>query len=97
MLVASSMFSPSGIRKKPIACSYTLSLKSFFFLISSLDEIFPFAFLYESILSMLFFLIPDTYFNKDGDAVLMFTPTLLTAFDTTKSKLSDSFLPATSC
>ena len=46
---------------------------------------------------MLFFFIPDTYFNKEDDAVLTFTPTLLTAFETTKSRLSDSFLPATSC
>lgn len=42
---------------------------------------------------MLFFLRPDTYFKSDGDAVFTFTPTELTALETTKSKLSDSFLP----
>ena len=46
---------------------------------------------------MLFFLIPDTYLSSDGDAVFTFTPTLFTAFVTTKSKLSDNFLPDTSC
>ena len=38
---------------------------------------------------MAFLFNPDTYLSKDGDAVLIFTPTILTAFDTTKS--SDSF------
>ena len=35
----------------------------------------------------------DTYLSIDEDAVLIFTPTLLTALVTTKSKLSESFLP----
>lgn len=46
---------------------------------------------------MFFLVIPDTYFNKEGEAVLMFTPTLFTVFDTTKSSDSVNFLLVTSC
>ena len=52
---------------------------------------------YLIILSILGFFIPDTYFKSDADAVFTLTPTLLTAFETTKSKLSDNFLADTSC
>ena len=40
---------------------------------------------------------PDTYFKIKLDAVLMFTPTSFTTFDTVLSKLSVSFLEFTSC
>ena len=36
---------------------------------------------------------PETYFKSEGEAVLIFTPTLLTHFKTTKSNDSDNFLP----
>ena len=40
---------------------------------------------------------PDTYCNKDTDAVLISTPTLFTAFSTTKSNCSSSCFCAISC
>ena len=91
------MLSPSIILRNPIACSYVLSLKSFFFFISSREFIFPSLFLYSIILSIFFFVMPETYLSREGDAVFMFTPTLFTAFDTTKSSDSVNFLLDTSC
>ena len=41
--------------------------------------------------------IYNSYFNSDDDAVFTFTPTLLTAFSTTKSKLSFKSFSGTSC
>ena len=41
---------------------------------------------------MLVFLIPETYFSKEADAVLILTPTLLTALET---KVGDGFVAIT--
>ena len=41
--------------------------------------------------------MPETYFNNEGEAVLILTPTLLTVLLTTKSRLSASFFSGTSC
>ena len=91
------MLFPSVILKKPIACSNVLSLNSFFFLISSREFILPSLSLYSIILSIFFFVIPETYLSREGEAVFILTPTLLTAFVTTKSSDSVYFLFDTSC
>ena len=82
---------------KPIDCSYTLSFNNFFFLISSRDLILPFVSLYLIILSIDVLVSPEIYFNIEGDAVLILTPTLFTHFVTVKSKDSLSFFWDTSC
>ena len=49
------------------------------------------------ILSIAVLVRPDIYFNIDGLAVLILTPTLLTHFETVKSSDSPSFFWDTSC
>ena len=46
---------------------------------------------------MFFLVIPETYLSSEGEAVFMLTPTLFTAFVTTKSSDSVNFLFDTSC
>ena len=46
---------------------------------------------------MVVFVRPDTYFNKETDAVFTFTPTLFTHFSTTKSREEDKSFSDTSC
>ena len=84
------------MRKKPIACSYTLSLKPLKDLISS-REVNGFVSLNFKILSIVFLLKPDIYFKILALAVFKLTPISFTILPTVKDKASLSSFWLTSC
>ena len=67
------------------------------FLICVRDSIFPFSSRYDTILDALALFNPATFLSKETLAVLIFTPTRLTAFSTTKSKRSFNLAVGKSC
>ena len=97
MLVSSSFSWPDIILKNPTANSYVLFPNLLTFFICSLDVNLPFSSLYFTIFFAKDIDKPETYCNKDGDAVLILTPTWLTTFSTTKSNCSVSFFWFISC
>ena len=97
MLVRSNGSFPSSIRKNPAACSNTFGPILGIFLICVRDSIFPFSSRYDTILVALALFNPATFLSKETLAVLIFTPTRLTAFSTTKSKRSFNLAVGKSC
>ena len=82
---------PSTIRKKPIACSNALGPTPLTLISSRLSRR-PFSSRCATIFLAVPAFKPATYFNNEGDAVLILTPTWLTAVETTKSRLSANLL-----